>query len=185
LLSCRPGVSFARIIKYDYNAASRTGLDAICLHLLDASATNYIAGIAVELGGWGFSDLDPKRRQQLATFIPFANYNLMKTLINRPDGFSLLDKMPELWDDPVLADWLQGYLLRHPGLSWTARRYADKLKSAPVFSNSETARAQPQPRPVIIIVPPSAASRRTNHIASAQLISAGAATAQKSAAATR
>jgi hypothetical protein len=143
-------------------------IDAICIHLLDSGATNYLAGITTVVGSWS-PGMSAEHRQVLTTYESFANYRLMKTLLGRQNSFVFIDDMPEVWNDPVLGYWLRGYIRRNadsPQLSWMASHYADKLKTVPVFSRPQAVDNRPKPKPVIIIGSPPSAFSRTNHIAS-------------------
>jgi hypothetical protein len=111
----------------------------------------------------------------LASNLPFANYELMKTLLSHRQGYLLFKTIPEVWNDPGLAGFSRDYWRKNwdsPQLAWMAREFADKLKSAPVYSNSRTAVGQSKPEPVIIILPPRPASAPSNHMASKQPVPA-------------
>ena len=172
-------LEFAQITKalvsnYDQRPINRVYLDAICTHMVAVGATNYVAGISTVLCEW-LPHLSEDRRQLLASNLPFANYELMKTLLSHRQGYLLFRTIPEVWNDPGLADFSRDYWRKNwdsPQLAWMAREFADKLKSAPVYRNSRTVAGQSKPEPVIIILPPRPASAPSNHMASTRTVPA-------------
>lgn len=149
---------------YANRPGNRSCMDSICTHLVAHGATNYVDGISIVLCEW-LPHLSEGRRQLLETNLAFANYALIKTLLSHRQGYLLFRTIPQVWTDPNLANFSRQYWREKqnsPELGWMAREFADKLKPAPLSSQSATVVGNSKRESTTII------GTYTNHLATAQ-----------------